>query len=103
MQQLSFLFRMLKNKYIVSIVVFIVWISFFDRNDLFTQMDRKKELQKLETSKDYYEAQIAATKIELDELDNNPAVLEKLAREKFFLKRAEEQVFIITDSLSAKK
>jgi cell division protein DivIC len=92
-----------KNKYLVSIVVFVVWISFFDRNDLFTQYDRKKELQKLEKSKEYYQEEIASTKKELRDLNNNPAVLEKLAREKFFLKRPNEEIFIVEDSSTIKK
>jgi cell division protein FtsB len=83
--------------------VFVVWISFFDRNDLITQYDRKKELEKLETSKDYYEKEIATTKKELTDLNNNPAILEKLAREKFFLKRPNEEVFIVEDTIVEKK
>jgi cell division protein DivIC len=92
-----------KNKYFVSVVVFVVWISFFDRNDLFTQYDRKKELQKLEKSKDYYETEITSTKKELRDLNNNPTVLEKFAREKFFLKRPNEEIFIVEDSNTVKK
>ncbi|MBA4139787.1 MAG: septum formation initiator family protein [Segetibacter sp.] len=91
-----------KNKYFVSALVFVVWISFIDRNDLFTQYGRKQELKKLETSKNYYEAEITNTKKELQDLTNNSTVLEKIAREKFFLKRPNEDVFIIEDSSTAK-
>jgi cell division protein FtsB len=87
----------------VSIIVFAVWVSFFDRNDLLTQYDRKKELEKLQTSKEYYEAEIASTKKELTELNSNPAILEKFAREKFYLKRPNEDVFIVEDSVTVKK
>lgn len=102
MQYLSNLISILRNKYVISILVFVVWISFFDRNDLFTQWERKKELQKLETSKEYYETEIASTEKELKELQNNPAALEKFARENFYLKRPEEQVFIISPSSEEK-
>jgi len=94
--------KILRNKYISAIIVFIVWISFFDRNDLFTQWDRKRELQKLETSKKFYEEEIAATRKDLLDLNNNPAVLEKFAREKFYLKRPNEEIFIIQDSTKEK-
>jgi cell division protein DivIC len=97
MQKVNFLFGLLRNKYLVSLVVFMVWISFFDRNDLFTQWERKQELEKLENSKLYYEEQILSTQKELDELQNNPAALEKFARENFYLKRPEEQVFIVAE------
>jgi cell division protein DivIC len=103
MQQVSMVLGYLKNKYLLSVLVFVVWISFFDRNDLLTQSDRKKELRKLETNAAYYEEQIAGTKKELEQLENDPAVLEKFARENFYLKRPEEQVFIIVDTAAQNK
>lgn len=103
MQQVANIIGFLKNKYILAVLVFVVWISFFDRNDLLTQSDRKKELLKLETNQKYYEEQIASTKKELQELEHDPAVLERFARENFYLKRPEEQVFIIVDSAAQKK
>jgi len=95
--------KILRNKYISSVIVFVIWISFFDRNDLITQFDRKHELQKLETSKEFYEKEIATTKKDLMDLNNNPAVLEKFAREKFYLKKPNEEIFIIDDSTEEKK
>ena len=94
--------KVLRNKYISSIIVFVVWISFFDRNDLFTQWDRKHELQKLEVSKTFYEKEIASTKKDLMDLNNNPSILEKFAREKFYLKKPNEEIFIIDDSTKEK-
>ena len=41
-------YKILTNKYLLAVGIFIVWILFFDRNDLITQWDRKKELQKSE-------------------------------------------------------
>src|SRR3954451_23298335 len=96
------IFKILRNKYIASIIVFVVWIAFCDRNDLLTQWDRKQELQKLETSKKFYEEEIATTKKDLTDLNNNPAILEKFAREKFYLKRPNEEIFIIADSTDEK-
>lgn len=95
--------KLFRNKYIMSSVVFVIWLSFFDRNDLFTQWDRSKELKKLEDSKEYYETEIAGTKKDLVELNNNPAVLEKFAREKFYLKRPNEEIFVVDDSTAEKK
>lgn len=84
-------------------MIFVVWVSFFDRNDLFTQYDRKQELQKLETSAEFYEKEILTTKKDLMELNTNPAVMEKFAREKFYLKRPNEEIFLVTDSAVEKK
>ncbi len=102
MKKFSPYISLFKNKYFVSALVFVVWISFIDRNDLFTQYGRKQELKKLETSKNYYEAEITSTKKELQDLTNNSTVLEKIAREKFFFKRPNEDVFIIEDSSTKK-
>ena len=65
-----------------AIIVFVVWIFFFDRNDVFTQWDRKNELKKLETSKEYYEGEIAQSKKELDDLAINTEILEKICKGK---------------------
>lgn len=102
MKKVSFVLNIIRNKYLLSVIVFAVWILFFDRNDLITQWDRKKELKKLETSKAYYETEIKSTKKDLADLDRDTRVLEKFAREKFFLKRPNEDVFIIVDSTDVK-
>lgn len=102
MNKAATIFQILKNKYFLAIVVFVVWVSFFDRNDLFTQYDRKKELKRLKTSSDFYEKEIASTKKDLSNLNNDQALLEKLAREKFFLKRSNEEIFVI-DSTNKEK
>lgn len=98
MNKSFWLFKLVKNKFVIAFVAFVVWILFFDRNDLFTQWERKTELNKLETSKAYYQGEITSIKKELVELDSDPAVLEKIAREKFYLKKANEDVFIVVDS-----
>ncbi len=103
MVKLSGFIKLFRNKYLLSIVIFVVWVSFFDRNDLFTQYDRKQELQKLETSAEFYEKEILTTKKDLMELNTNPAVMEKFAREKFYLKRPNEEIFLVTDSTVEKK
>ena len=102
MKKFSFIFNIVKNKYLLSVVVFAVWILCFDRNDLITQWDRKNELKKLETSKAYYETEIKSTQKELADLERDTRVLEKFARERFFLKRPNEDVFIIADSTEVK-
>ena len=98
MKKFGFAINLLLNKYVLSVILFLIWISFFDRNDLFTQWERKQELKKLEQSASYYEKGIADTKKNLTDLNNNPAMLEKFARENFYLKRSNEQVFLVIDS-----
>ncbi len=84
----------LKNKYLLTAAGFTVWILFFDNRDLITSHFREKgELRKLEQSKAYYEQEITATKQELEQLRSNPAVLEKYAREKYLMKKDNEDLF----------
>ena len=102
MARLSGLLSISKNKYLISLTVFAVWIIFFDRNDLITQWDRKQELQKLDSSTTFYEKEIANTKRDLMDLNNKPAILEKFAREKFYFKRHNEEIFLVDDSSNKK-
>ncbi|HEX8277580.1 MAG TPA: septum formation initiator family protein [Segetibacter sp.] len=102
MIRFSGLLNIFKSKYLISFAVFAVWIIFFDRNDLITQWDRKQELQKLDSSTTFYEKEIANTKRDLMDLNNKPAILEKFAREKFYFKRHNEEIFLVDDSSNKK-
>jgi len=88
----------LKSKYLLTAAGFLVWILFFDARDFITSHFRERgELMKLEKSKKYYEQQIAATKHELEQLRSNPALMEKYAREKYLMKRDNEDLFLIRE------
>ncbi|HEX4876341.1 MAG TPA: septum formation initiator family protein [Chitinophagaceae bacterium] len=88
----------LKNKYFLSFAAFCAVMLFLDRNDLFTQMERRKELRELQQSKRYYTSQIEAESKELEALKNNPATLEKYAREKYLMKRDNEELFLVSEN-----
>jgi len=101
MKLLSHIPAWLKNKYVLTALGFTVWILFFDARDLITSHFREKqELRKLEASKKYYEQQIAATRQELEQLKSNPALLEKYAREKYRMKKDNEDLFLIREAPS---
>ena len=96
MKILTHLPSWLKNKYLLTSACFAIWILFVDDRDVITtQLKHKQELRKLEESKKYYEKQIAATRQELDQLKSDPALLEKYAREKYLMKRDNEDVYLI--------
>ena len=104
MKLLTYIPSWLKNKYLLTAVGFTVWILFFDSRDFITSHFRERgELRKLEKSKRYYEQQIAATKQELDQLKTNPAVLEKYAREKYLMKRDNEDLFLVREDNTSVK
>jgi cell division protein DivIC len=85
----------LKSKYFICLAAFVVIMLFLDKNDVFTQLARVRELRELKQSKEYYSTQIASERKELEALKNNPATLEKYAREKYLMKRDDEELFII--------
>lgn len=87
----------IRNKYIIATAVFLVVILFLDKNDFFTQLDRRNELRTLEKSKAYYSKEIASERKELEGLKNDPAILEKYAREKYLMKRDDEEIFLISE------
>ena len=93
----------LKNKFFISIVAFIAWMLFFDKNDYITQSYRTKELEKLQKSRQYYTHQISSEKRQLEHLKSNPATLEKYAREKYFMKRDNEELFLIPENQQDQK
>lgn len=97
--------KYLKNKYVIAIVVFVMLLLFFDRNDIFTQMERKKELNKMLASQEFYSKEIDSTKQKLSELRSNPDALEHYAREELFMRKDSEDIFVLekSDSLLDKK
>lgn len=95
--------QILTNKYLVVSLFFIVWMLFFDQRDYFQIRDRQEDLKKLEAKKQYYENEIARTKQELLDLQNNPAALEKFAREHYLMKKDGEDIYLIEDSVQTQK
>ncbi len=89
----------LKNKYVLTAIGFGIWILFIDDRDFITTHFRHvRELHKLEAQKKYYENQISSVRVELDQLKQDPATLEKYAREKYLMKRDNEDVYLIVES-----
>ena len=88
----------LKNKYLLTILVFSVWLLFFDDRDIITtHFKHRNELRQLEQSRNYYLQQIDTTQKELNDLKQNPDMLEKYAREKYWMKKDNEDLFILPE------
>ena len=85
----------LKNKYTLIAAFFVVWMTFFDRNDFISQYSYRQELNKLESDREYYQAEIEKNKKEAHELMSDPDNLEKFAREKYLMKKEDEDIFLI--------
>lgn len=89
------LLNLFRNKYFVVTVAFAVWMVFFDKNDLFSQYQYHSQLSKLKHERDFYQKETAKVHQELDELTTNKEELEKFAREKYLMKKDNEDVFVI--------
>ena len=89
------LISLFKNKYFWITAAFIVWMVFFDKNDLFSQYQYHEQLSKLKQERDFYTKETAKVNKDLDELTSNPAKLEKFAREKYLMKKDNEDVYVI--------
>jgi len=85
----------LRNKFFIAFAAFVVWMLFFDERDVFTMRHHRQELRELQKSEEYYTDQINKEKTELEKLKNNPATLEKYAREKYYMKRDNEDLFLL--------
>jgi cell division protein FtsB len=67
----------------------------FDRNDIFSQYKHLSELKKLKESKEYYKKDIEIINNDIKELSTNQVLLEKFAREKYLMKKDNEDVYVI--------
>ncbi|NOT50277.1 MAG: septum formation initiator family protein [Chitinophagaceae bacterium] len=97
MKLLTHLPAWLKNKYFISFAAFCVIMLFLDKNDLLTQLSRRRELHQNQQSKKYYTNELASLRKQAEALRTSPAALEKLAREKLLMKKDNEDLFIISE------
>lgn len=84
----------LRNKYFVVLLLFFGWMIFFDKHDLLTQWRLQRSVDRLQQDIDYYNVKIEKAKQERYDLDINK---EKFARERYYMKKRNEDVFIIVE------
>ncbi len=87
----------LKNKYFLFSVIAFVWMLFFDRHDLIFQYRLYKKIQQLEQDKLYYQTEIKKLNDERLTLIKNEDALEKYAREQYWMKQPDEDLYIIVN------
>ena len=84
-----------KNFFFITGITFLVWMLFFDTNDLISQFQLRSKVKDLEDKKKYYSEKIQEVRKDRAELMSNPQLLEKFAREKYLMKRKSEEVYIV--------
>jgi len=90
-------FPILRNKFVLTILVFGVWIVLFDQNNMLDRFSDMKTLKKIEKEKDYYQNKIKEDQKRIQELTSDKDDLEKFAREKYLMKKDNEDVFIVVE------
>lgn len=97
-------FGVLTNIYVLVLTAFVVWMLFFDTNSLLIHRELKKEIKNLEKTQDFLQNEIEKDKKIIEKLSDSNE-LEKFAREQYYLKKKNEEIYLIEyeDSLKNKK
>jgi cell division protein FtsB len=93
-----------KNKFLIIFIAFAIWMLFWDGNSLLIHNELNNEIEALENEKEYYRKEIVKDNKAIKELKKAEG-LEKFAREEYYMKRDNEDIYIIEyqDSLKVKK
>ncbi len=94
--------QFLTNKYFLVTVFFLSWIFFFASNNLISQYKENTELQEMKAKIKFLESEIKNMQTQYNALKTNPAAIEKLAREKYHMKKPNEDLFVF-DTVIVKK
>jgi cell division protein FtsB len=84
-----------RNKYILTIIIFVIWVLLLDSNNLISRYKDLVELRKLKIDREYYSKRIEEDKQKLHELKTDNQNLEKFAREQYHMKKPDEDLYII--------
>ena len=86
--------NLLKKTYVIIIIFFVIWMTFFDTNSLLMHAELDKKIKKLENQKTYYKNEIKKDRTSIKEIESDSGI-EKYAREKLFMKKENEEIFLI--------
>ena len=95
---LKFIWRILINKFFLTTVAFIVWMVFFDSNNLLTRNHLQEKLDGLNGEKQFYLQEILKDSTLTNQLMTDSMQLEKFARERYLMKREKEDLFLVIDT-----
>ena len=87
-------FRWFGNKYVIFILLFLTWMFFFDANNYFFHKELSDDINALEESKEFYKKEIKKDRAFINKMKDS-AEMERFAREKYYLKKENEDIYII--------
>lgn len=88
------LLSILKKPFVLILLLFTIWMLFFDANSYLIHRELNKEINELEKEKNYYIREMEADKKTIKQLSTDDGI-EKLAREKYYMKKENEDIYII--------
>ncbi len=91
------IFKIVSNKYFIATAFFIIWLSFFDSNSLIIQQSLSSQLSGMKKEMKFYETEIQKYNQTIKELTGDMKTLEKFAREKYLMKKDNEDVFVVVE------
>jgi cell division protein DivIC len=89
--------KALRNFYVLSLIVFFIWMLALDSNNLIARYQLSAKLNSLENEKEYYQEKIEEVKKDRDELFGDQQSIEKFAREKYLMKKEKEDIYVIVE------
>ena len=90
--------RLFSNFYLGTSFLFLVWVTFFDGNDLISLAGNQMKLIETESEIRFYQQKVDEVMLEQSKLEGSAEAMEQFAREKFLMKRDNEDVFLIKET-----
>jgi len=90
------LLPVVRNKFAVTGILFLVWIAFVDDNNIIVQVEARLKLAAVDNEREFYLKETQKSLDDLKLLQNDRALLEKFAREKYLMKKENEEIFVFT-------
>ena len=87
-----------RRKYLITVVAFAVIIGFLDENSLFRRLAYEREISQLKVEIEKYRADYEENTKRLNELNSNPDAIEQVAREKYLMKKPNEDIYVFEDN-----
>ena len=87
-----------RRKYLITVVAFADYIGFLDENSLFRRLAYEREISQLKEEIEKYRADYEENTKRLNELNSNPDAIEQVAREKYLMKKPNEDIYVFEDN-----
>jgi len=86
---------LLRNKYVITLLVFLLWVTVFDKISLIDWVNSRMEVRRMKAERQYYQQQLKSTIEAVQQLRYNDESLETFAREEYGFHKPNEDVFVV--------